>query len=150
MLLDLFAVIVAAVLSVRGAPALTQDPQAAERPTAGVFVATDLNWGGDTLWIPDASNGSCIVLPAPFYQGTSSFGPDKGIACSLWYHDDCDSRNPSFGPLRTPGVSTPADWSNATYNPNSLDNNGIAPNSWDKQVTAFNCWKVGEAGLRVD
>ncbi|KAJ7213493.1 hypothetical protein GGX14DRAFT_445308, partial [Mycena pura] len=50
------------------------------RTPGGVFVCTDINWGGTCGYAVQPLQ-TCIVLAAPWLNAISSFGPDPGATC---------------------------------------------------------------------
>ncbi|KAI5116313.1 hypothetical protein M0805_005521 [Coniferiporia weirii] len=52
-----------------------------KRNIGGVYICTDINWGGTCGYAVQPIN-ECIVLGSDWAYKISSFGPDKGTTCS--------------------------------------------------------------------
>ncbi|KAJ7199030.1 hypothetical protein GGX14DRAFT_373442, partial [Mycena pura] len=50
------------------------------RTPGGVFICTDINWGGTCGYAVQPLD-VCIFLTAPWFRTISSFGPDPGATC---------------------------------------------------------------------
>ncbi|KAK4175956.1 hypothetical protein QBC36DRAFT_188623 [Triangularia setosa] len=86
-----------------------------ERQSIGVFVTKDINWGGESAWIP-VTRGACITFNSAWVNTVTSFGPDSGLSCHLF---DCGGT--SIGPIFNPGYA-------------SLGSIG-----WNDRINSFRC-----------
>ncbi|EJD37320.1 hypothetical protein AURDEDRAFT_173594 [Auricularia subglabra TFB-10046 SS5] len=119
----------------------------------GIYICRDINWGEPCGYAQQPLN-TCISLGADWWRKISSFGPDAGQKCYLYTsnrckyfcYDGCDpqgnppgapdpcctdndpAHNPAFGPVRKPGVSTLAGWT---------DSKG---RQWNDQVASWICY----------
>ncbi|KAM3066306.1 hypothetical protein ACMFMG_003183 [Clarireedia jacksonii] len=72
-----------------------------KRQEGGVFITTDINWGGTTGYAKQNWD-VCIRLDDPWWHSISSIGPDPGNA--IIYSEDYNCNNPG-GTIFSPGYS---------------------------------------------
>ncbi|OHE96102.1 hypothetical protein CORC01_08639 [Colletotrichum orchidophilum] len=67
---------------------LAVNPELSERQPGGVFITTDIGWGGTTGYAKQPYD-LCIVLTSPWYHTISSIGPDAGNAIVVSEDNSC-------------------------------------------------------------
>ncbi|OCL13499.1 hypothetical protein AOQ84DRAFT_225354 [Glonium stellatum] len=95
-------------------------PRFSKRDNSGVYVCSDVNWGGDCVHYVQAVGGNdCIKL-----DGTaSSIGPDPGFSCTFYKNVFCDDLGDGTLNLEYPGDSSmPDGWNDAVYSFVCVDN----------------------------
>ncbi|KZV80966.1 hypothetical protein EXIGLDRAFT_755917 [Exidia glandulosa HHB12029] len=135
-------------LGVRAAPA----QNLTERQGGGVYITTDLNWGGATAYLPATGYYNCLRIPEAFLGQVSSIGPDPGVSVSsssgtlrylgctlmkaqcsgLLNYDSCGDvdGHPTIG-IGYPGISTEDGWVHTTAG------EGIV--SWNDAIVGLDC-----------
>ncbi|KAB2572406.1 hypothetical protein DBV05_g8942 [Lasiodiplodia theobromae] len=66
-----------------------------KRSPGGIFITTDINWGGTTGYAIQPFD-VCIRLDPPWYHTISSFGPDQGNAAVIYEDYDCNVLGPTI------------------------------------------------------
>lgn len=82
-----------------------------KRDDAGIYVCSDVNWGGNCVhYVQPVGGGNCVTL-----DGTaSSIGPDPGFSCTFFKNGLCDDLGDGTLHLEYPGVSSMPDrWNDA-------------------------------------
>ncbi|KAG8718167.1 hypothetical protein FRC08_005821 [Ceratobasidium sp. 394] len=70
------------------------DPSNAVKPTpgkpaaaivnGGVYFCTDANFQGRCVYVTNFSSGQCVGVGPDFNDNVSSFGPDRGLSCTIF------------------------------------------------------------------
>ncbi|KAI0703421.1 hypothetical protein BC835DRAFT_1023757 [Cytidiella melzeri] len=100
----------------------------ARRTVGGVYICTDINWGGTCGYAVQAIN-QCIVLGSDWNKQISSFGPDECTICYAYSSNDCvPSATQTAGSEWT--FTYPGDDTGGLYS-------GGVP--WNDQISSFIC-----------
>ncbi|KZV80971.1 hypothetical protein EXIGLDRAFT_732076 [Exidia glandulosa HHB12029] len=128
----------ATAVVVRRASSKCKPPKPGVRP--GLFITSELNWGGASAYIPDIlgrqkAHKGCIPITGPLSGKIASFGPDKGIKCTGFSDDSCNAElgadAPKLSGLTYPGISTLDGWE-------SKDEDDCEP-SWKDDILSIQC-----------
>jgi len=65
----------------------------------GIYACTAENWGGDCYWSAAPLNGACHTAQ----HNIKSYGPDKGLDCSVYETGDCNAAGGKAGGFQFPG-----------------------------------------------
>ncbi|KAL5521459.1 hypothetical protein ACEPAF_2207 [Sanghuangporus sanghuang] len=91
-----------------------------KRTPGGVFICTELNWGGTCGYAVQPLN-ECIPLGSDWDKQISSFGPDPCTICFAYRESNCDEAEWEF---TNPGDAT----------------GGLGTSDpWNDQISAFLC-----------
>ncbi|KAK1768234.1 hypothetical protein QBC33DRAFT_619089 [Phialemonium atrogriseum] len=87
---------------------MSRDEYLEKRQPGGVYICTDINWGGTCGYAKQPWN-LCIQLDSPWYHTISSIGPDEYNAIVAYSDYSCGSSaqlaifNPGYPDLRPAG-----------------------------------------------
>ncbi|KAI0692878.1 hypothetical protein BC835DRAFT_1355549 [Cytidiella melzeri] len=107
---------------------LSNDTHLQKRAVGGVYICTDINWGG-TCGYAVQPVGECIVLGSQWNKKISSFGPDQCTVCYASSFNNCGSgeteTSQNFWTFNYPGDAT----------------GGLAngANAWNDKISSFFC-----------
>ena len=92
------------------ATSLASPSSLAARDGPGVYICQGSNWYGDCTWTP-VNDGQCY--PYGMSAG-ASFGPDRGLDCTVFESGDCDESN-LVGGIRFPGYPDASQYEELKY-----------------------------------
>ncbi|CEL63470.1 hypothetical protein RSOLAG1IB_10786 [Rhizoctonia solani AG-1 IB] len=72
--------------------------------SGGAFFCSDADFKGQCLYVARFAENQCINFGNEFNNQVTSFGPDQGLACTLYDDWDCKGRTPG-GVIVYPGVT---------------------------------------------